>query len=177
MDTYDIKDAARIYNMDEIGLSNVQRKARKIVTLKGKRQVGAITSGERGTTTTAVCCANNAAGNFVPPLIIFKRKGAKDELRDGAPPGTIFAFNSDSGYINTDIFYLWLQHFVEIVKPTLDKKVLLLMDSYASHTKNLEAIKYARAKGVVLLSFPAHTTHKLQPLDVSIFKLLSIYYL
>lgn len=51
------------------------------------------------------------------------------------------------------------------------------MDGHASHTKNLEAIKYARAKGVVLLSFPAHTTHKLQPLDVSFFKPLSLYYI
>lgn len=173
---YDINDAHRIYNMDETGLSTVQRKPRKILALKGKRQVGAITSGERGTTTTAVCCAN-AAGNFVPPLIIFKRKRAKDELRDGAPPGTIFAFNPDSGYINKEIFFLWLQHFIESVKPSPEKKVLLLLDGHASHTKNLEAITHAKRHGVVILSFPAHTTHKLQPLDVSFFKPLSLYYI
>lgn len=105
IDKHNIKDAQHIYNMDETGLSTVQKKTRKVLALKGKRQVGAITSGERGVTTTAVCCAN-AAGNFVPPLIIFKRKRAKDELRDGAPPGTIFAFNPDSGYINKEIFNL-----------------------------------------------------------------------
>lgn len=153
IDKHDIKDAQRIYNMDETGLSTVQKKTRKVLALKGKRQVGAITSGERGVTTTAVCCAN-AAGNFVPPLIIFKRKRAKDELRDGAPPGTIFAFNPDSGYINKEIFNLWLQHFVETVKLTPEKKVLLLMDGHASHTKNLEAINYARRHGVVMFSFP-----------------------
>ncbi|XP_063897876.1 uncharacterized protein LOC135118817 [Helicoverpa armigera] len=173
---YNITEAQRIFNVDETGLSTVQRKTRKILALKGKRQVGAITSGERGTNTTAVCCAN-AAGNFIPPLIIFKRKRAKDELRDGAPPGAIFAFNPESGYINKDIFYLWLQHFIESVKPTPEKKVLLLLDGHASHTKNLKAITYAKQHGVVLLSFPAHTTHKMQPLDVSFFKPLSLYYI
>lgn len=70
-----------------------------------------------------------------------------------------------------------MQHFVEAVKTTPEKKVLLLMDGHASHTKNLEAINYARRHGVVMFSFPAHTTHRLQPLDVSFFKPLSLYYI
>lgn len=176
MNQHDLYDAQRIFNMDETGLSTVQKKPRKILAPKGKRQVGAITSGERGATTTAVCCAS-AAGFFVPPLIIFKRKLARDELRDGAPPGTIFAFNPESAYINKNIFFLWLQHFVETVKPTAEKKVLLILDGHASHTKNLEAIIYAKSHNVILLSLPAHTTHKLQPLDVSFFKPLSLYYI
>nr|XP_026484877.1 uncharacterized protein LOC113392594 [Vanessa tameamea] len=176
MDKNDLNDPQRIFNMDETGLSTVQKKPRKILALKGRRQVGSITSGERGVTTTAVCCAS-AAGFFVPPLIIFKRKRAKDELRDGAPPGTIFEFNPDSGFINKEIFTLWLKHFVETVKPTPEKKVLLVLDGHTSHTKNLEAITYAKAHNVILLSLPAHTTHKLQPLDVSFFKPLSLYYI
>lgn len=92
MNENNINDPRYIFNVDEIGLTTVQRKPRKILAQKGKHQVGSVTSGERGTTTTAVCCAS-AAGYFVPPLIIFKRKRAKDELQDGAPPGTIFAFN------------------------------------------------------------------------------------
>lgn len=91
MDSHNLYDAQRIFDMDETCLSTVQKKTRKVPALKGKRLVGA-TSEERGVTTTVVCCAS-AAGLFVPPLIIFKRKRAKDELRDGVPPGTIFAFN------------------------------------------------------------------------------------
>ncbi|CAG4943297.1 unnamed protein product [Parnassius apollo] len=151
-------------------------KSKKDIGQKGKHQVGAITNGERGITTTAVCCAS-AAGHFVPPLIIFERKNAKDELRDGAPPGSTFAFNPDSGYINSEIFFVWLQHFIECVKPTTEQKVLLLLDGHTSHTKNLDAIEYAKENNVVLLSLPAHTSNKLQPLDTSFFRPWSCYYI
>lgn len=176
MDEHNIKDPRQIYNMDETGLSTVQRKVRKVLAPKGKHQVGSITSGERGTTMTAVCCAS-AGGSFVPPLIIFKRKRAKDELQDGAPPGCIFAFNPESGYINKEIFFVWMQHFVENVKPTEDKKVLLILDGHTTHTKNLDAINYAKEHNVVLLSLPAHTSNKLQPLHVAFFKPLSCYFI
>ncbi|KAJ8966288.1 hypothetical protein NQ314_003626 [Rhamnusium bicolor] len=33
----------------------------------------------------------------------------------------------------------------------------------------LQAIYYARDNGIVVLSFPPHTSHKLQPLDVGVF--------
>ncbi|KAJ4439343.1 hypothetical protein ANN_07465 [Periplaneta americana] len=84
-------DATRIFNVDETGLSTVQKRTRKVIAKKGKQQVGSIASGERGMTTTAVCCAS-AAGQYIPPMLIFKRTRAKDELMDGAPPGTVFAF-------------------------------------------------------------------------------------
>jgi len=51
-------DASRIYNVDETGLSTVQKRTRKILAMKGKQQVGSVASGERGTTTTAVCCVS-----------------------------------------------------------------------------------------------------------------------
>ncbi|KAJ4440778.1 hypothetical protein ANN_10624 [Periplaneta americana] len=85
------------------GLSTVQKRTRKVIAKKGKQQVGSIASGERCMTTTAVCCAS-AADQYIPPMLIFKRTRAKDELMDGAPPGTVFAFNPDSGYINKELF-------------------------------------------------------------------------
>lgn len=78
-----------IYNMDESGLSVVQ-KVSKVLAKKGKHQVGSITSQERGHTITIICCIN-AAGSYLPPAIIFPRVRMKAELQDGAPPGTMFA--------------------------------------------------------------------------------------
>ena len=54
--------------------------------------------------------------------------------------------------------------------------MLLLLDGHVSHTKNMEAILKARESGVIMLSLPPHTTHRLQPLDVSFFKPLQTYY-
>ena len=47
--------AERTYNMDETGFSMVQ-KPQKVFARKGKHQVGAITSCERGRNVTFVCC-------------------------------------------------------------------------------------------------------------------------
>lgn len=49
--------------------------------------------------------------------------------------------------------------------------MLVVMDSHSSHVTP-EAIKLAQDNGIELMTFPAHTTHILQPLDVSIFKSL-----
>ena len=62
----------------------------KILAKKGKRQIGSITSMERGQTVTIIC-SNNAAGSFVPPGFIFPRVRMKPELTDVAPPGSMFA--------------------------------------------------------------------------------------
>lgn len=42
--------------------------------------------------------------------------------------------------------------------------------------KTLEAIEAARRHGVILLCFPPHCTHKMQPLDVTFFGPLKRFY-
>lgn len=64
VDKYNI-EANTIFNVDESGYSTVQKRM-QIIAKKGKRQVGGITSGERGVNTTVVSCTN-AAGLYVPP--------------------------------------------------------------------------------------------------------------
>nr|CAI5820493.1 unnamed protein product [Callosobruchus analis] len=64
--------ALTVYNVDEIGFGTVQRRNQKIIARRGKHQVGGISSGERGVNTTVVCCAN-AAGQCIPPMIIYKK--------------------------------------------------------------------------------------------------------
>lgn len=164
-----------IFNVEESGFSTVQKKAQRIVGLKGKKQVGAATSGERGVNTTAVCCAS-VSGQFVPPMLIFKRKRQNPELANGAPLGSIVTV-SESGYINSTLFVEWLKHFIKNVKPTLENKVLLLLDGHTTHSKNLDALYLAKANGIIMLQLPGHTTNRIQPLDVSFFKPLSTYYI
>jgi len=160
----------QIFNMDETGLTTVQ-KPQKILAKKGKHQVGALTSAERGVNTTVVCCVS-AAGQYVPPMIIFKRLRMKEELKDGAPPGSLVVCN-ESGWMDSDMYYAWLQHFIQVVKPSKENPVLLVLDGHTSHTKNLDAIMLARENRI---SLPPHTTHRLQPLDVAFFKPLQQYY-
>lgn len=51
---------------------------------------------------------------------------------------------------------------------TKENPILLLCDNHKSHI-SIEAIDYARENWIVYLTFPPHTSHKLQPLDVTVF--------
>ncbi len=157
----------QIYNCDESGLTCVHKPI-KVLSTKGKHTVASVTSGEKGRTTT-ILIAINAAGNYVPPMMIFCRKRLKPELIDHAPTGTIGGC-SDNGWITTELFQTYIKHFIKETRCSPTNKVLLIFDGHSSHTKSIELVNLARANGLILLSLPPHTSHKLQPLDKSFFK-------
>lgn len=165
--------ADRIYNTDEKGLTAVQKPG-KVLAKKGKSQVGSITSAEKGANVTFVCCMS-ASGHFIPPMTVFPRKRMSPQLEDGAPSGTLFKCQ-ENGWMTVDLFGDWMEHFITFAKPDPARKVLLIVDGHVSHTHNLKALQMARDAGVVMLSLPSHTTHRMQPLDVAFFRPLSIYY-
>ena len=57
----------------------------KIVAAKGKQNVGAIISGERGTN-VIVATVVSASGNTVPSMFVFPRKNYKDYFVNNGPP-------------------------------------------------------------------------------------------
>lgn len=164
----------RIYNVDETGITTVPNKKSKVLSLKGKRQVGGLVSAERGQLVTAVVCMS-ASGAFMPTMFVFPRKRMNPELLDDALPGTTAECHS-SGWMQREIFVKWFKRFIEFSKPDKDKPVLLLLDGHDSHVKSLDLIEMARANHVVILCFPPHCTHRMQPLDVSFMAPLSTYY-
>ena len=114
--------ADRVFNVDENGLSIVQSKVQYVLALRGVKQVGALTTAEKGSLITEVLCMS-AGGSFVPPFLIFPRKNGNALLEKGAPPGSKIVFHP-SGWIQTHIFIQWFLHFVERVKPSQDDPVL-----------------------------------------------------
>lgn len=154
----------RIYNVDETGISVVPKSSPKVIAKKGKRQVGGKTVAERGETVTAEICMS-AGGMFMPPMLIFPRVKVNEKLLEGAPPGAWAEFHK-TGYMQTDIFARWFEKFIEFTQAKPDNPVLLLLDGHVSHVKNIKVIDLARSNGVVILCFPPHCTHKMQPLDV-----------
>ena len=157
--------AHRIYNVDETGLLTVQTRNSKVFSLKGRRQVGAITSAEKGLLSTFAACMS-AGGTFIPPFVIFPRQKMKAELKDGAPPGSEFACNP-SGWMQTDIFMQWFDHFLKYAKPSAEDPVLLILDGHGSHMV-VQTINEVNHLGIDLLTLLDHTTHRLQPLDISV---------
>lgn len=166
--------AEKIFNVDETGITVNPKSHSRVLSLKGRRQVGVLTSGERGETVTAEICFS-AAGAYMSPMLIFPRKRLQQEFETGLSPGA-WAEVHQSGWITKELFLGWFKKFVVFSKASKESPVLLLLDGHTTHTKNLDLIDYARDNGVILLSFPPHCSHHLQPLDVSFMKPLSKYY-
>ena len=96
----------------------------------------------------------------------------KPSLMDHCVTGAIGTCTK-TGWINEKAFSEWFAHFLKEVQPqTKPEPVLLIFDGHASHTRNLNIIEQARNNNVVLLCLPSHTSHRLQPLDVSFFRSL-----
>jgi hypothetical protein len=89
----------------------------------------------------------------------------KPELKDGAPAGSIFMFHP-SRWLQLESFTTWFEHFISVVKPSKVDPALLILDGHATHVRNLDAIDLATY----------HTLHRMQPLDVSFMKPLTVYY-
>jgi hypothetical protein len=154
-----------IWNIDETGCSTVTNPP-KIIATRGSKQVGQITSAERGNLVTMVGFVN-ASGGTLPPVFIFPRVHFKEIMLSKGPKGSLGLANP-SGWINEDLFIETFKHFLKFVKPADDAPCLLLMDNHSSHL-TLEVVILARQNNVTILTLPPHCSHRLQPLDVSVY--------
>lgn len=156
---------SRIFNVDETGITNVHKPS-SILAPKGQKQVGGATSGERGRT-VSVCCAFNAVGSYVPPMFIFPRERMGPAFERGGPAGSLYRC-SKNGWMTDHLFQDWLKHFADFCTASKETPVLLILDNHCSHT-SLATYNFCRDNGIVLVSLPPHTSHKLQPLDVTFY--------
>lgn len=161
-----------IWNTDETGLSTVHIPP-KILAERGSKQVGGMTSGERGQNVTMIA-AINAIGNSIPPMFIFPRVHFKTHMLKGAPPGSVGAANP-SGWSTEAIFVQFLEHFIKYAKPSTEEPHLLILDNHETHI-SINCVQKAKDAGVVLLTIPPHTSHKLQPLDRTVYGPFKLYY-
>lgn len=109
----------------------------------------------------------NAVGNAFPPVFVFPRVRYKDSFINGSPSGSL-GLASRNGWMVAELFIDVLKHILKHTQCTLTNPILLLMDNHCSHI-SIEAISYAKEHGIVVLSFPPHCSHRLQPLDVSVY--------
>ena len=165
MDTYNFPPN-RIFNMDETGVTVVQKKCPKVYGPKGAKKVGAVISAERGRTITAVFSVS-AAGNYCPPMLIYPRKRMAPALQKNGPIGAVYAC-SKNGWITSDLFVEWLKHFQKNFKGTKTEPILLILDNHSSHI-SLEAYKFCKQNCINMVSLPPHTSDHLQPLDLTFF--------
>ena len=121
-------------------------------------------------TVVETCCANNTV---LPPMVIYQGKGlycgwfdADDNYADRT---AIFA-HSDKGFTTNELATRWLVNYFDAwTQDVADgQQRLLILDGHQTYF-NIDFVRYAVKNGITLLSYPGHTTHLLQPLDVGLF--------
>lgn len=92
----------------------------------------------------------------------------------GAPYGSKGLANP-SGWMTIELFPQALEFLISKMNVSLQNPGLLIMDDHDSHV-TLNVIDLARRSGLIILTFPPHCSHRMQPLDVSIFGPFKTYY-
>ena len=173
-----------VYNIDEKGfLIGVLQKMRRIFTKawyeQGKLKGGAHDGNRTWISLVACICAD---GTSLPPALIYPASSGdiQDTWLDDYQPGDDCYFTSSpSGWTNNELALDWLTRVFD--RATKHKASngreprLLLLDGHGSHI-NMDFLERCHKHNIHVCAYPPHTTHRLQPLDVSVFAPLASYY-
>lgn len=160
-----IDDPRRVFDMDETAV-HLSPKGGLVLAEKGKA-VYDVAGNEKENVTTLFNV--NAAGEFAPSLTIFKYEQLPKICVDSAPKDWGIG-KSENGWMTSESFY---EYFTNVFYPFLLKSeiqlpVIVFLDGHVSHM-SIHLSKFCKDKQIILCCFPPHSTHILQPLDVSFF--------
>ena len=158
----------RIYNCDESFLPLDGSREKAVTHIKSKCSYAQV----NGTTEhITLLCGASAAGMALPPMIIYPKAFPGGAYTFRGPDDAVYS-KSESGWVDSELFYAWMQKFF-LVLAVHQQPVFLLVDGHSSHM-TLDLIDLARENSIILFCLPPHTTHLLQPLDLNILKITSI---
>jgi hypothetical protein len=108
----------------------------------------------------------------LPPCLIFKEQNLNSGwIPDETPAGWKF-ITSKKGWTSDLIGFEWLKaHFQLFVSKSTNLQHLLIIDGHSSHV-TARFIAYCITSKIDLFLLPPHLSHKMQPLNLSIFGLL-----
>ena len=120
------------------------------------------------TLVTAIECVS-ADGRCLDPLIIWPAATHRSSWTSHPTPGWHYACNK-TGYTDTGISLHWVRG---VFDPQTRAKAngrprLLISDGFGTH-ESLELMKFYYENHIILCRLPSHTSHRLQPCDVSVF--------
>lgn len=156
-----------IFNFDETGFQMGVISTSKVITASERKGRPRTTQPGNRKWVTAIE-AINAKGWSIPPFIIFDGKLHQTTWYQSGIPATWRIAVSDNGWTNDELGLEWIKHFHENTKHCKGKWRLLIFDGHSSH-RTSEFRDFCLQNCILTLCLPAHTSHILQPLDVSCF--------
>ena len=162
------------YNMDETGVMLSMLGSVKVLVGRGDIRAHRGASVKR-TMVTAIECIS-ADGRSLPPLIIWPASTHRSNWTTHPTPGWHYGV-SENGYNDSKISLEWLKRVfdVETRVQANGKPRVLICDGFGTH-ETLEILEFCFENNIILCRLPSHTSHKLQPSDVSVFAPLKIAY-
>ena len=153
----------QIYNCDETGFQ-LDSARRQVIVPRGTKHAYRQAQGTRDHITVLACL--NAAGEDIPPFVIYKGGYPGGSYNRVGVPDALYG-KSPAGYIDSELFRKWfVGHFLKFTAQ--ERPLLLVLDGHRSHL-DPELVRAAQREGVILLCLRPHTSHILQPLNVSFF--------
>lgn len=163
-----------VYNMDETGV--MLSKLGSVKVLVGEKDTRDYrgTWNERETVTVVECIS--ADGRSLKPLVIWPARTHRVNWTTFPTPGWHYAF-SDTGYTNAEISLEWLTNVFDpqTSERANGKPRVLICDGAGTH-ESLEVLEHCLSHKIILCRLPSHTSHKLQPCDISVFAPLKTAY-
>jgi len=165
------------WNMDEMGIFQGVGINGLVIGQSEKRKTLKRSPHRRSwvTITEAIC----ADGTALPPFVIFKGDQPQQQWfpRDPSFLGNWRFATSPKGWTTNEIAALWLKEvFIPCALPKKEgEKRLLFLDGHESHLTD-EFIFLCFKHNIHPCYLPPHTSHVLQPLDLTIFSLLKLIY-
>ena len=115
-----------------------------------------------------VLATGNAAGEYMPPLVVYKAQCLNDIWTINAPKDATYVV-AESGWMSNVIFEQWFRNsFIPHVLSTTEP-VIFFFDRNRSHL-TYGTVKLAIENEIIIICLSPHTSHALQPLDVGVFK-------
>ncbi len=160
-----------IYNMDEKGLALGQIGSEQVVCSKYTKNPRVKEPTNTEWVSLLECILID--GDLLPPFIIFKAKVQMEEWAKLLSKGGKICI-SDKGWTNNTLGFEWLKQVFNPYTKARQKGAyrMLILDGHKSHLTT-EVIQLCVSEKIILTCLPAHTTHMLQPLDVSFFQPLA----
>jgi hypothetical protein len=150
----------RRWNRDETGLKTMQN-PKQAVAGKGLKEANQATHAEERTLVTT-CCFISAAGNAVPPAMVFPRDHFNQFMIKNAPPPTSDVATR-SRLMTSGNFTDAMKYFIKHINSSKENPSLVLLDNHKSYF-SISMIDAAKEHRVRMLTFHPHYSHELQRL-------------
>ena len=148
---HDIIAPENIVNYDETNLTDDPGK-KWVLVRRGRRRVENVKDSSK--TSISVMWAGTAAGQMLPPCVVYKSKNTYEGWTAGATRGTYFT-QSERGWFDSKTFEEW---FFNVVLPFYAGKPgvkVLIVDNLGSHF-SATVVRAAKAQNILFVMLPTN---------------------